>query len=388
MHEYLQVYCRHLAETRGFDRAGVTRTLLQYGAARGVVNEVIAEHLAVDEGIHVDPESLVVTVGCQEAMFLVLRALRRDEQDVLLAVAPTYVGLTGAARLVDMPVLPVAAGPCGVDIDDLVRTVRQARAHGRRPRACYVMADFANPSGISMDLETRQELLCVASAESLLLLEDNAYGFFHDGGDRMPTLKALDANHNVVYLGSFAKTVFPGARVGYVVADQPVCFDGGETTPLARHLASLKSMLTLNTSPITQAVVAGKLLSHGYSLAAANEPERAAYQHNLHRVLDRLDKELSDLAPGVSWNSPSGGFFVVLSVPFTVNDEELVRCAAEFGVLWTPMSHFYSTHGGERQLRISCSAVSGGDLDDALDRLFRYIVTRIVDGAGSSMPPR
>ncbi|MFF1481773.1 aminotransferase class I/II-fold pyridoxal phosphate-dependent enzyme [Streptomyces sp. NPDC058301] len=143
------------------------------------MHRLIARCLERDEGIEADPEAVVVTVGCQEAMFLVLRALRSDDRDVLLSVSPMYVGLTGAARLTDMPVLPVAGGAAGIDMDDLVAQIRAARQRGQRPRACYVMPDFANPSGLSMDLATRRALLEVAEREGILLLEDNPYGLFH-----------------------------------------------------------------------------------------------------------------------------------------------------------------------------------------------------------------
>ncbi len=94
----------------------------------------------------------MVTVGCQEALYLTLRALRSDDRDVLLAVAPSYVGVHGAAQLVDMPVLPVSESPEGIDLDDLLAVVRQAKAAGLCPRACYVIPDFANPSGVRLSL--------------------------------------------------------------------------------------------------------------------------------------------------------------------------------------------------------------------------------------------
>jgi len=375
--EYLDTYARHLAEDRGLDRAAVHRTVLQYGPARGIVNDVIARHLAEDEDIQVAPESVVVTVGCQEAMFLVVRALRRDERDVLLAVSPTYVGLVGAARLVDMPTVPVAPGPSGIDLDDLGRAVRRERERGRRVRACYVMPDFANPTGATMDLRTRQALLRVAADEGLLLLEDNPYGFFNDGSERIPTLKSLDTDRTVVYLGSFAKTVLPGTRVGYVVADQNVAAEGGPA-PLAQHLSSLKSMITVNTSPITQAIVAGKLLRHGHSLATATKADREAYRRNRMTVLHGLER--AGLSPEVSWNAPAGGFFITVTVPFVVDDAELDRCAEEYGVLWTPMAHFYGERGGEHQMRVSCSGISGPELAEGVARLASYLAGRLDRG--------
>ncbi|MFH8978771.1 aminotransferase class I/II-fold pyridoxal phosphate-dependent enzyme [Streptomyces sp. NPDC017890] len=111
VHRALRVFTDHLRTERGFGEERVRRTLLQYGRTKGIIHELIARQLAEDEGLHVDPEAVVVTTGCQEALFLTLRLLRRDDRDVLLAVTPAYVGVTGAARLLDLPVRPGRRGP-------------------------------------------------------------------------------------------------------------------------------------------------------------------------------------------------------------------------------------------------------------------------------------
>ncbi|MER7334364.1 MULTISPECIES: PLP-dependent aminotransferase family protein [unclassified Micromonospora] len=369
-HRHLERFRRHLADDLGQSPAQVHRTLFQYGRTKGIVHHLVARNLAVDENITVDPEAIVVTVGCQEAMFLVLRALRADPRDVLLAVAPTYVGLTGAARLLDLPVRPVAGGPAGVDLADLRGQVRRARAAGLRPRACYVMPDFANPSGTSIGLADRRRLLDLAAEEDLLLLEDNPYGLFPAGdAGRLPTLKALDTARRVVYLGSFAKTVLPGARVGYVVADQRVAGSDGAVGLFADQLAKIKSMVTVNTSAIAQAVVGGALLEHGCSLVAATARERAAYGRNLRHLVDGLARRFPPGASPVRWNVPAGGFFVVVTVPFAVDDALLHRSAREYGLLWTPMAHFYDDGAPVDALRLSVSAVTPEQIDLGLDRL-------------------
>ncbi|MGW1489643.1 aminotransferase-like domain-containing protein, partial [Micromonospora parva] len=353
---------------------------------KGIVHHLIARHLAVDEGITVDGEDIVVTVGCQEAMFLVLRALRAGPTDVLLAVAPTYVGLTGAARLVDLPVWPVAGGSSGIDLADLAAQVRRARAAGLRPRACYLMPDFANPSGVSIDTTHRRRLLDLAGQEELLLLEDNPYGLFPvDDGPRPPTLKALDTGRRVVYLGSFAKTVLPGARVGYVVADQRVAGPDGRVGPFADQLAMIKSMVTVNTSPIAQAVIGGRLLEHGCSLVAANTRERSAYTRNLRHLVAGLARRFppgADGAAAVRWTVPAGGFFVVVTVPFPVDDALLDRSARDHGVLWTPMAHFYDDTAPVHALRLSVSAVTPEQIDVGLDRLAALIADERTRRAG------
>jgi len=363
---YLELFAGHLRE-QGLDEAAVRRTILQYGRTKGIIHELVARNLMIDEGIEVDPEAIVVTAGCQEAMLLTLRALRADASDVLLAISPAYVGITGAARLVDLPILPVP------DVDDLLTVVKAARADGLRPRGFYVMPDFANPSGLSMDLSTRHRLLELAATEELLLLEDNPYGLFPAAGvDRLPTLKALDTSRRVVYLGSFAKTGLPGARVGYVVADQTVSTGG----LFADELSKLKSMVTVNTSPIAQAVIGGKLLDCDFSLNTANERERRIYAANLQLVTDHLAARFPN--GELSWTVPAGGFFVVLTVPFAVDDELLTRSAQEYGVLWTPMAHFYDTDAPVNALRVSCSGITGPRLQDALNRLTELLTDQLV----------
>jgi (S)-3,5-dihydroxyphenylglycine transaminase len=381
---YLDRFHRHLLEDRGYDEAAARRALFQYGRTKGIIHDLVATNLELDEGIRVDPESIVVTVGCQEAMVLTLRALRAGPRDVLLAVSPTYVGLTGAAKLVDMPVLPVSGGEAGIDLDELLAAIRRARAAGLAPRACYVMPDFANPSGLSMDLPTRRRLLALAEEEDILLLEDNPYGLFYEvlspGEHRVPTLKAIDERRRVVYLGSFAKTVLPGARVGYVVADQRVRAADGTMSLLADELSKIKSMLTVNTPALAQAIVGGKLLENGCSLVAATVREREVYAQNRTRVTDGLAARFAGLP--VSWNVPAGGFFVVVTVPFPVDDALLERSARDYGVLWTPMHHFYQGQTEVRSLRLSCSTVTAADIDLGLDRL-AALVTDVLAEAGA-----
>ena len=172
----------------------------------------------------------MVTVGCQEAMFLALRALIAGPQDVLLVSSPCYVGITGAARLLDIELTAVEEREDGFRCADLDAAVRAERARGRRPRAFYVVPDHSNPSGTTMPLETRHALLDLAARQDILILEDSPYRLVSPG-PHLPTLKSLDRQRRVVHLGSFSKTAFPGARVGFAVADQLVADAGGQHRP-------------------------------------------------------------------------------------------------------------------------------------------------------------
>ncbi len=371
---FLRRYMRYLAEEKGRTAAQIDKHLYQYGPARGQINELIAGALRQDERIDVAPEAVVVTVGCQEAILLVLRALCAAPGDVLAVVNPCFAGIAGAARLLDMPMVAIDETAGGIDFAGLAQACRAARAKGGRVRALYVAPDFSNPSGAILDLAARERLLELAAQEDFLLLEDNAYGFTAAPAGALPTLKALDRARRVVYLGTCAKTCMPGVRVGFVVADQQVALGNGKTGLLADELATLKSMVTVNTSPICQAIVGGMLLEHGGSIAALSRGKAALYRDNLACLLAALERHLGGGAhPGIAWNRPAGGFFVRVRIPAVADAELLAYCAAEYGVLWTPMSFFHLGRAGDHELRLSCSYLDHGQIEEGVRRLARFL---------------
>ncbi|MET9677970.1 PLP-dependent aminotransferase family protein [Streptomyces sp. NPDC006482] len=379
---HLRTYTDYLEQELGWTPERVRTQLFQYGRTNGIIHELIARTVANDEDIHVPPEAVVVTTGCQEAMLLTLRALFAAPEDTLLVSSPCYVGITGAARLLDIPLRPVPEGPSGPDPAAVLEAIRRTREAGGRPRALYVVPDFANPSGASMTVAARERLLEVAAEEDLLILEDDPYGFFVRTGTARPTLKALDRDRRVIHLGSFAKTALPGARVGYVIADQEVIGPDGRSSLLADELSKIKSMTTVNTSAVGQAVIGGLLVESGCRLREANAEAIAFYRSNLDTLLGELDRHFPAgrrEALGIDWNEPDGGFFLVVNVPFRADHKALERSAREFGVLWTPMSDFYLDGGGVRQLRLSCSALLPEGIVDGIARLAAFIDAQIAE---------
>ncbi|MEU2790377.1 PLP-dependent aminotransferase family protein [Streptomyces sp. NPDC007100] len=233
--DYLRGYLDHEAE-RGRSPERVRTLMYQYGPVAGQIREIIADSLRV-EGIDVPAGSVVVTVGAQEAMLIVLRALVTGPDDAFLVSSPCFMGITGAARLLGIPVTPVEEDAGGFLLAALEETIVRERARGRRPRAFYVIPDHSNPSGTRMSLRDRTALLDRAARHDLLVVEDSPY--------RLVSLKSQDRDHRVVHPGSFAKAVFPSARLGYVVADQPAT--GGR--PRSRSGACRSATTRPPTSP-------------------------------------------------------------------------------------------------------------------------------------------
>lgn len=371
---HIRRYVDHLAET-GSSPGQIRDALFQYGPTAGQIRDLITSWLHKDEGIDVPPESIVVTVGCQEAMLIAVRALIADPDDVLLISTPCYVGITGAARLLDVTTVPVEEREDGLHSADLAAAVDAVLASGRRPRACYVVPDQSNPSGNTMPEQTRREILELAARHDFLILEDSPYRLVSPV-PRAPTLKALDRERRVVYLGSFSKTAFPGARLGFAVADQVVTGAAGDTRLLASELAKIKSMVTVNTPSLSQAAIAGMLLASQGRLSELNRGTTAYYRAAMSSVLRLLDQHFpaarrADL--GVRWNEPSGGFFLTVRVPFAADEVALRRSAQEFGVIWTPMSYFYPYGGGQYAIRLSISYLTEAERVEGVSRLARFI---------------
>ncbi|MEV7652910.1 PLP-dependent aminotransferase family protein [Streptomyces anulatus] len=360
---HIRRYLDHLRHDRGMSDVAARRSLYEYGPSRGLISDLIAAALARDHRIEVPPRAVVVTVGAQEAIFLALRALAGTGDHIAVA-HPCFPGVLGAARVLGLTVVPIDVTASGPDLRLLDDACGRAESEGVRLRVCYAAPDYANPSGTRMPLSARRDLLSLAHERGFVVLEDNAYGFTVDDADEFAPLKALDDRTSVVHVGTFAKIGVPGLRVGFAVADQPV--RGGGL--LGDHLATLKSMVTVNTAPLAQAVVGGLLLQHGVSLRALGREKGAFYRRNLRLLLAELDARMPR-APGTSWERPAGGFFVRVKLPVAADEALLERSASRFGVLWTPMSGFHLDAEGDRVMRLSCSYLDDEQIRSGVARL-------------------
>jgi (S)-3,5-dihydroxyphenylglycine transaminase len=373
-----KAFVAYRAQALGWTEAAVWNDLGQYNRTNGIINDLIARQLRLDEGIEVEPAAILVTHGCQEAMVVLLLGLFEAERDVLLVSDPTYIGITGLAALAGIEIRPVAMEAEGLPMERLRAAIAEVRAAGKRPRAFYHIPDFNNPLGSQMPLAERHRLLGLLREEGVLLFEDNPYGMFAFDREPLPTLKQLDKDGLVIYLGSFAKTLYPGLRVGYLVADQLVAAPGGpagKKVPLAVELSKVKSLTTVNTSPLLQAIAGAILLENDFSLRTVVKRKLPFYRDNRDRMQACLEKELGG-RPGIAWNRPAGGFFMTVDVPFVFGDAEVEACARDYGVIVCPVSYFALSPGRERQVRLSFSYVSQQQIEEGIGRFARFLRER------------
>ena len=164
--------------------------------------------------------------------------------------------------------------------------------------------------------------------------------------------------------------------MGFAVADQPVTDAAGSTGLLADELAKIKSMVTVNTPALSQAVIAGMLLACEGRISELNTRHGRVLRERdaVHPPAARpLLPGRAARALGVRWNEPDGGFFLTMRVPFRADNAALARSAEDFGVIWTPMSYFYPHGGGDHSIRLSVSYLTQDEITEGITRLASFI---------------
>jgi DNA-binding transcriptional MocR family regulator len=335
----------------GRDAAGA----LAYGSNPGpaTLREAIVARTAAREGLTLGAGDVLITGGNSQALGQVLTDLTRPG-DVVFVECPTYNLALGI--IADHPVrvqgIPMDAE--GLDVGALEQAVRAARGDGRRPRLLYTIPTFHNPSGVNLSPARREQLLELASREELVLVEDDVYRELAFDGPAAAALRALDPEAPVVRLGSFAKTLAPGLRLGWI--DAP---------------AHLREMLAADgvlesggcVSQFSAHVVAALLAAGAYGAHVA--ALRLAYASRRDALAAALGKHLP---AGCSFTAPAGGFFIWVTLPDGLAASALLPVAERHLVGFAPGGRF-CTDGDDRSLRLAFSLFDEASLAEGGRRL-------------------
>jgi DNA-binding transcriptional MocR family regulator len=376
----IEHFVDHMVTKTGNDHLSVINWIWQYNSSKGFICDIMAKYLLHDEGIRAKAEDILVTVGAQEAFTILVATLCADEKDVMLMETPGYAGLSSIAKILGKNVAGVRLGDDGIDLAALEATIEENMRSGRRVKLLYTIPDYQNPSGSCMSVENRRVLLELASRYNFLILEDSVYNSFSYAAARNPTLKSLDRESRVIYIGSFAKLLFPGLRIGIIHADQQIRAADGGLISLIGELEKVKGAITNNTPGITQAIVAGILIKENFSLQKINAAKIASYCKKRDAILIALDKFVtpytSTWAEGISWNRPEGGFFIKIILPFELEPSDLLTCADKYGVLFCPMTYFSTDGTCKNEIRLAFSKPTPEELEEGVKRLAGFLESR------------
>jgi len=310
---------------------------LQYGSGQGhpKLREQICEVMAL-EGIRAHPEDVVVTTGSQQALDLISRIFI-DPGDVVLVEAPSYVGALGTFHQYQASVVHVSMDNDGLIPDALRDAIKTTRAAGRKIKFLYLIPNYQNPTGVLLPADRRTEILDICREEEIFVVEDNPYGLL--GFDRpSPNAMRAEDSENVIYLGSFSKTIASGLRVGWALVPPS----------LKDKLVIASESSILCPSNFSQMTISNYLADQPWRDQIASFCE--LYKVRRDAMLQALEEHFPASA---TWTKPGGGFYVWVTLPPEIDTKLLVPKAIVAKVAYVPGTAFYADGLGSWQLRLS-----------------------------------
>ena len=341
--------------------------------------ECFARIYGRDWGAHIRPELLIPTVGASGGINLICSIFERPGKPVAyITDAPTYPGFTARSGLCQYAtIFSVEMDEEGAKPEDFERQISDARSQGYTVPFYYTVPDGHNPAGFSFSQNRRKELLEIAQAADLLIVEDAPYLYinFADAHSRPDPFFVMDPKQTV-HLFTGSKIGFPGPRVGFFYSEAMLNIGGGEVIPMADLALTESSSDILFQNPSSlrgfESMLHDEKFRELESMWPLAEVKLSVYRENRSILLDVLDRELGGLSEYFSWTKPEAGFFSVftINIPGVRTDDEFIEnLVSDHGVVVIPMYDFYPEDAKKRdpsagldQLRLSfCFSESLGE---------------------------
>jgi len=336
-------------------------TVLGYSPTPGfsALREFLAERQS-RLGMPAATGELLVTSGSLQGLDILGRVFL-NRGDRIIVEAPTYLGALSTFASYDIRIDSVPVDAEGLDTARLTGLLEQRRRQGSLPKLLYTVPTFQNPSGQTMSFRRRQELLDLAGRYGFLIIEDNAYGDLRFAGEEVPTLKALDTDERVIYLGTFSKILSPGIRIGWIHAAAEI---------IERAILVRQAMDQCSNS-------LGQLLALEFGRRGLIEKQINKTVRLLgERARLTLDLLAREFPAGTTWTNPEGGFYTWVTLPPEVDTAQLLsHCIEKARVAYVAGTAFYVGKGGNNQMRLCYSQPSLDDIARGIPRLASALTT-------------
>jgi len=354
---------------------------LQYSATEGLSSfrDLLVE-FAAGLGLEARREELIVTTASQQSLDLVGKIFI-DRENAVVVENPSYLGALSAFKSYGARFLPIDMDKQGIKTDLLhgkLRELKKSAGSGTEyyqnmPKFMYTIPDFQNPSGITMSLQRRKELLNIAEEFDLIIVEDVPYKWLRYSGEDLPLIGALELQSRAIPAGSpgadvspptrrvinlftFSKILSPGIRLGWICAD----------TAIIDKIVQAKQATDLCTSAMSQRVVE-EFFRRGL-LEKRIEANVALYRSKLQIMLEALEEHMPRMS-GLRWVVPQGGMFLWITLPEQMDADEMFKEAIERNVAYVAGSAFYPNGGGHNTMRLNFSYSSDEEIREGIKRL-------------------
>jgi 2-aminoadipate transaminase len=323
---------------------------LQYTPTAGIasVREYLVDRQEQLQGRRPEHDELIVTSGGMECIALMCQALV-DPGDAIAVETPSYLGALMAFAAAEADVVAIETDDDGLIVDALAERLDA----GLSPKFLYTIPEYQNPTGRTLPLQRRRELVELCRRHGLLIFEDVAYRELPFDGESLPSLWSL-APDVVLQAGTFSKSLFPGVRLGWATGP----------APLVAELAAAK----INTDQCAGGL--GQRLVEEYGRAGGFERHlpaaQALYASHWAALSGALARHMPEEA---SWTEPSGGFLAWLTLPPDLDTLALRDDAVGAGVAYVPGAPFHVGRGTSSSMRLSFSHLAESELETAAERL-------------------
>jgi len=298
------------------------RTLATYGLESGPqgyrpLREFLAAKLKRDAGLNCTYDDILLTSGSLQAIDLVNAALLTRGDTVILE-QDCYQGSINRLTRIGVNVIGIPLDKDGMRMDLLANALDNLKTKGVRAKYIYVIPTVQNPTGTIMPEARRAELLKLAEAHGVPIFEDDCYADLIWSGKRPPAIHAMSKSGNVIYIGSFSKSIAPALRVGYIVAPWQ----------------AMARMMTYKTDAGSGALEQMVLAEYCKPHFTEHVPKlNRGLRKKLETLMETLNEQFGTAA---EFDDPPGGIFLWVKLPDNVDTMKLYQSALAAGVAINP----------------------------------------------------
>jgi 2-aminoadipate transaminase len=330
-----------------------------YSPTEGIpeLREEIARFMGIYEGVEASPSDIIVTVGGSQALDLIGK-LMIDPGDIVIVENPSYVNTLLVWKPYGVRLIGIPMDENGMDTHILESKLRELKADGKFPKLIYTIPTGQNPTGITMSLDRRKHLYEIASQYDLLIVEDGAYNHLVYEQVEVKSIKSIDVEGRVIFVGSFSKVLGTGLRVGWLHLPRDLV----DVFKAAKGPADM-------CAPVPSQLIVYRILREGL-FKEIKENAIKAYKEKRDLMLDAIDKYLH----GVKHTHPVAGMFIFLWLPEHIDGWRLAEEVLEKKAVATiPGAPFYTDQTGRNTLRLNFSMAPEDLIDKGVRDLSEFI---------------
>ena len=333
--------------------------MLLHGDPQGAepLRQAIARYLNLERGAKVHPDQVLVLSSARQALYLCAQVLADPGQPILLE-DPGYFGARKAFEMAQLKVVPIAVDAQGLRTDLL-------RADQSGANTIYVTPSHQYPTGVTLSLQRRLDLIAWAAEHNGWIIEDDYDSQFHYDGLPTACVQGLDSAQRTIYLGTFAKSLYPGLRMGFMVLPPAL------VAPM-RHA---RSILDGHTPQLAQLTLA-RFIEEGH-FAAHIRAMRSIYAVRREAMAEALHQHLGGI---VTAQLPPGGLQMLCRLAHGGSEAETIRQAARVGIHLPGLSRLYATPPEQGGWLLGFSALTPHEIKSAVARLAKALRPSVHNG--------